>query len=114
MQDYIDFVLGRNQSKGDRRSGGGKSRGSRGNKIEAQAREAKSELTKAEKTIERLAAEVEKLDRSILEGSAKTSNLDGVSMEELLRKRADAVDSLAVAEEAWLAAGSALDAIGQV
>ena len=114
MQDYIDFVLGRNQSKGDRRSGGGKSRGSRGNKIEAQAREAKSELTKAEKTIERLAAEVEKLDRSILEGSAKTSNLDGVSMEELLRKRADAVDSLAVAEEAWLAAGAALEAIGQV
>ena len=114
MQDYIDFVLGRNQSKGDRRSGGGKSRGSRGNKIEAQAREAKSELTKAEKTIERLAAEVEKLDRSILEGSAKTSNLDGVSMEELLRKRADAVDSLAIAEEAWLAAGAALEAIGQV
>ena len=114
MQDYIDFVLGRNQPKGDRRSGGGKPRGSRGNKTEAQAREAKSELAKAEKTIERLAAEVEKLDRSILEGSAKTSNLDGVSMEELLRKRADAVDSLAVAEEAWLAAGSALDAIGQV
>ena len=114
MQDYIDFVLGRNQPKGDRRSGSGKSHGSRGNKIEAQAREAKSELTKAEKTIERLIAEVEKLDRSILEGSPKTSNLDGVSMEELLRKRADAVDSLAVAEEAWLAAGAALEAIGQV
>ena len=114
MQDYIDFVLGRNQPKGDRRSGGGKPRGSRGNKTEAQAREAKSELAKAEKTIERLAAEVEKLDRSILEGSAKTSNLDGVSMEELLRKRADAVDSLAIAEEAWLAAGAALEAIGQV
>ena len=114
MQDYIDFVLGRNQSKGDRRSGGGKSRGSRGNKIEAQAREAKSELAKAEKTIERLTAEVEKLDRSILAGSAKTSNLNGVLMEELLRKRADAVDSLAVAEEAWLAAGAALEAIGQV
>ena len=114
MQDYIDFVLGRNQPKGDRRSGGGKPRGSRGNKTEAQAREAKSELTKAEKTMERLTAEVEKLDRSILEGSAKTSKLDGVSMEELLRKRADTVDSLAVAEEAWLAAGAALEAIGQV
>ncbi len=114
MQDYIDFVLGRNQPKGDRRSGGGQSRGSRGNKTEAQSREAKSELTKAEKTIERLTAEVEKLDRSILQGSAETSKLDGVSMEELLRKRADAVDSLAVAEEAWLAAGAALEAIGQV
>ena len=114
MQDYIDFVLGRNQPKGDRRSGGGKPRGSRGNKTEAQAREAKSELTKAEKTIERLTAEVEKLDRSILQGSAETSKLDGVSMEELLRKRADAVDSLAIAEEAWLAAGAALEAIGQV
>ena len=114
MQDYIDFVLGRNQPKGDRRSGGGKSRGSRGNKTEAQSREAKSELTKAEKTIERLTAEVEKLDRSILQGSAETSKLDGVSMEELLRKRADTVDSLAVAEEAWLAAGAALEAIGQV
>ena len=114
MQDYIDFVLGRNQAKVDRRSGGGKSRGSRGNKTEAQSREAKSELARAEKTMERLTAEVEKLDGSILEGSAKTSNLDGVSMEELLRKRADAVDSLAVAEEAWLAAGAALEAIGQV
>lgn len=114
MQDYIDFVLGRNQPKGDRRSGGAKSHGSRGNKTEGQSREAKSELTKAEKTIERLTAEVEKLDRSILEGSAKTSKLNGASMEELLRKRAEAVDSLAVAEEAWLAAGAALEAIGPV
>ncbi|MBB3033855.1 ABC-F family ATP-binding cassette domain-containing protein [Alteriqipengyuania lutimaris] len=113
MQDYIDLVLGR-KPKEDRRGGkdSGKSRGSRGGNSEGKARYAKSELTKAEKAVERLTADVAKLDGLILERTGKEGDRGAAPMEELLRERAEVADRLAEAEEAWLAAGAALEAIG--
>ncbi len=113
MQDYIDFVLGRNQPKKDRGDAGGKARGSRGANSEGKARFAKSELTKAEKAVERLTAEVEKLDALILEHSGAKAGQSGAAMEDLLRERAEAADKLAEAEEAWLAASTALEELEQ-
>ena len=113
MQDYIDFVLGRNQPKKDRGGDGSKAQGSRGGNSEGKARFAKSELTKAEKAVERLTADVKKLDTLIVERSGAHGAQEAASMEDLLRKRAEAADSLAEAEEAWLAAGAALEAIEQ-
>ena len=113
MQDYIDFILGRKQSKDDRRSGGGKSRGSRGTPSENQARAAKSEVTNAEKVIERLTADLEKLDRLILEHSEMKAGQTGRSMQDLLKERAEAASILAEAEETWLAACTALEAFEQ-
>ena len=114
MQDYIDFVLGRNQPKKERgNAGAGKSRGARGANTEGKARFAKSELSKAEKAVERLTAEVEKLDGVILERSGTEAGRDGAAMENLLRERAEAADALAEAEETWLAASTALEAIEQ-
>ncbi|GAB5349736.1 ABC-F family ATP-binding cassette domain-containing protein [Alteriqipengyuania sp. 357] len=113
MQDYIDFVLGR-KPKEDRSGGGnGKSNAARGSKSQKQAQFARSELTKAEKKVERLTADVEKLDALILERSGVPPAQNGVSMEELLRQRAEAADTLAKAEETWLAACSELEAIEQ-
>ena len=114
MQDYIDFVLGRNQPKKER--GGdasGKSKGSRGGNSEGKVRFAKSELTKAEKAVERLTADVKKLDARIVEHSGKQTAHEAASIEDLLRQRAEAADKLAEAEEAWLAAGAALESIQQ-
>ena len=106
MQDYIDLVLGRNQPKKERGDSAPKARGSRAANSEGKARFAKSELSKAEKAVERLTADVARLDGLIVERSGQQTGQDSASaMQDLLRKRADAADSLAEAEEAWLAAG---------
>lgn len=113
MEDYIDFILGRKQPKGDKGGAAGKPRGANGTKTMADARTVKSELTKAETAIARLSAEVEKLDRLILETSSAQAGPDGAKLQRLLAARAEAGDTLAEAEQLWLAAGTALEAIGQ-
>ena len=111
MRDYIDLVLGRKPAKGDGRAKADKTANSRSAKTEKQIRFAKSELAKAEKTVERLTADMAKLDRLILENSADPTSAGGTAMQNLLKDRADTADTLAEAENAWLAAGAALEAI---
>ncbi|NCP19166.1 MAG: ABC-F family ATP-binding cassette domain-containing protein [Erythrobacter sp.] len=115
MRDYIDFVLGRNQPKKDRDGGssGAKARNSTASNTQGKARFAKSELTKAEKAMEKLTAKVQRLDASIVERSAAQGGQNSASLEDLLKERAEAADALAQAEETWLAASSALEAIEQ-
>jgi ATP-binding cassette subfamily F protein 3 len=112
MEDYIDFILGRNQPKGAR---DGKAKGAKGGALAGtDLRAAQSDLSKAEAAIARLSAEVEQLDSEILALSAKAGGQSGSAMQALLTKRARAADSLAEAEQSWLAAGTVLEAIGQV
>ncbi|HSJ78708.1 MAG TPA: ATP-binding cassette domain-containing protein, partial [Erythrobacter sp.] len=106
MDDYIDFILGR-KPKGDRGNTAGKSRGTN---AMVDIRSAQSALAKAEKAVERLTAEVEKLDREILELSGGAGKA-GAKMQGLLTARARASDSLAEAEQVWMAAGTALEEI---
>ncbi|PLK23064.1 glycosyl transferase family 1 [Porphyrobacter sp. TH134] len=106
MEDYIDFILGRNQPKG----GGAKGKGARGN-AGSDMRSAQSDLTKAESAIARLSAEVERLDQQILAQSTAPSGPQGSAMQRLVAQRAEAADALAKAEEAWLAASTVLEAI---
>ncbi len=113
MQDYIDFILGRKQPKDSQRAGKGKPGGSSGSNALPQMRFAQSEMTKAEKKIARLTAELEKIDQLILEHSGTGSGQQGAKMQELLVARAQAADTLAGAEEKWLSAGAALEAVGQ-
>ncbi|MGB7404986.1 MAG: ABC-F family ATP-binding cassette domain-containing protein [Pacificimonas sp.] len=113
LQDYIDFVLGRKQSKDDQSGESRKRRSKLGKNIVANTRSAKSELSKAETAMARLTDELANLDRLILENSEVTAGQDGTKMQDLLRARAEAADTLAGAEEAWLAAGAALEAIEQ-
>ena len=112
MEDYIDFILGRNQPKGERGGSGGKGgKGARGANGAGEMRAAQSDVSKAEVAIARLSAEVEALDREILAASAKAGGQSGAAMQGLLTKRARAADSLAVAEETWLVAGAMVEAI---
>ncbi len=108
MEDYIDFILGRNQPKG---TSGGKGKGARGANGAGEMRAAQSDLSKAETAVARLSAEVEAFDREILAASGKPGGQAGPAMQGLLAKRARAADSLAVAEETWLAAGAMLESI---
>jgi ATP-binding cassette, subfamily F, member 3 len=104
MDDYIDFILGRNQPKGGH---GGKARGSRDADAGANWRAAQSAFSKAESAITRLGSEVERLDQAILDlGNGDT----GTKMQGLLSERAAATAALAEAEETWLAAGALLEA----
>ena len=111
MEDYIDFILGRNQPKGAR---DGKVKGAKGGALAStDLRAAQSDLSKAEAAIARLSAEVEQLDSEILALSAKPGGQSGSAMQTLLTKRARAAGSLDEAERRWLAAGTVLEAIGQ-
>lgn len=111
MDDYIDFILGRNQPKDGR--GGKSGGGARGGNSGAQLRAAQSELGKAEAAIARLTDELAKLDARILAQSGKPGGGSGAAMERLLTERAAAAEALAQAEETWLAAGTALEALAE-
>ena len=105
MDDYIDFILGRNQPKG-----GAKDRGAtRGGKSGADLKAAQSQVSKAEAAIARLTSEVERLDARILALSSEAGGQSGAAMQKLLTERAAAAETLAEAEEAWLSAGAALE-----
>jgi len=106
MDDYIDFILGRNQPKGAR---GGKSQGGRGAPAGGDRRLAQSALNKAETAIARLTRDVERLDRAICDLGAEAVGKAGARMQALLTERAAAAKALAEAEEAWLAAGAELE-----
>jgi ATP-binding cassette subfamily F protein 3 len=104
MDDYIDFILGRNQPKAGR---DGKAKGQRGANSAADLRAAQSDLTKAEAAVTRLSGELDQLDKRILAQSTAA----GPAMQRLLTERAATARKLAEAEEAWLAAGAALEVI---
>jgi ATP-binding cassette, subfamily F, member 3 len=108
MDDYIDFILGR-KPKGEAIKGNGAGAKPNGPKTMAEARYAHSQLEKAEKALARASADVERLDGQILEASS--GGQGGAKLQELLTRRAKAADSLAAAEETWLAAGAALEEI---
>ena len=111
MDDYIDFILGR-KPKGDAiKSDAGKGK-PRGPNAMAEARYAQSQLEKAEKALARQTAEVARLDGQILELSSKAGH-DTAKLQSLLAARAKAGDVLDQAEQAWLAAGEALEAFEQ-
>ncbi len=107
MDDYIDFILGRNQPKG---AGGGKGRGAQRGEAAADRRSAQAALTKAESAVTRLTAEVDRLDQSILASSHAASGTAGAKMQKLLTERAAAAAALAEAEEAWLSASALIEA----
>ncbi|MFM7404265.1 MAG: ABC-F family ATP-binding cassette domain-containing protein [Erythrobacter sp.] len=107
MDDYIDFILGRNQPKS---SGAGNERG-RASGSGSQLRAAQSQVSKAEASVARLSAELEALDARILTQSSKPDAGASTTMQRLLTERAATAEALARAEEAWLAAGTALEAL---
>jgi ATP-binding cassette subfamily F protein 3 len=112
MEDYIDFVLGRNQPREDtaRPKGGAKA----DRRASAQAREAaralKRQVTEAETAIAKLQAEISAFDRAMFEPASAPPALASLSMGELSRRRGQAATKLEAAEEAWMTASEAYDA----
>jgi ATP-binding cassette, subfamily F, member 3 len=109
MEDYIDFVLGRNQPKGDARSKGEK----KDRKAAAEAREAarlaSKEVAAAEAVIAKLQTRASAIDQAMFAPDAATPDLRNLTMSELSRRRAEVTSELAQAEQQWLIASERLE-----
>lgn len=109
MEDYIDFVLGRNQPKSDAAAKPAKAANANSAKSRAQARFLRSELAKAEKVMAKLQAECTEIDRAMYEPANAVRHLADMAMSDLLVQRAKVADKLAAAEAAWLDLGEQLE-----
>ena len=103
IEDYIDFVLGRNQPKQVKtaRKAAAKERD--------QAREMKKAAAVAEADSIRLAAECAALDRAMFVPAGADPALAALPMSELVRRRAELAAELAAAEARWLEASETLE-----
>jgi ATP-binding cassette subfamily F protein 3 len=111
MEDYIDFVLGRNQPKED-----GKGAGKKDRKMSAQDKEAvrdlRSKVVQLEKAIARLHAECAEIDEALIDPSTAHGPLTRLSKAELGQRRAALTSELETVETQWLEASADLEALG--
>ncbi|WP_374412409.1 ABC-F family ATP-binding cassette domain-containing protein [Novosphingobium colocasiae] len=111
MDDYIDFVLGRNQPKKDV-----KPAAQAGTKAPAPNRArlkfVQSELARAEKAMAKLQAACADLDSALCDPALASDREGARKMEELAARRARAGDQLADAEAEWLELGEQLEGLG--
>ncbi|MDN3646221.1 ABC-F family ATP-binding cassette domain-containing protein [Pontixanthobacter aestiaquae] len=116
MEDYIDFVLGKNQPR-DETKGSGKPKDSKKDrkaaaKERALAREAKSKLTACEKDIAKLEAQCKIIDQAIFEPDDASEAVANLSMSELSHRRGLLSKQIEEKEAEWLELSEALEAAG--
>ena len=106
IDDYIDFVLGRNQPKVAKDA---KPKG----KAAAKARDAAAALKKmaaeAEAASARLAAQCSALDQAMFDPTSAAPELAALPMSELASRRAKVATDLAAAEARWVEAAEQLE-----
>lgn len=112
MEDYIDFVLGRNQPKAS----------TAGTVEERPARKAmtiardelkalRRKASETETVVNRLQQKLAALGAALLDPSAAIGELKGLNLGEIGRRHAQVSDELEQAEAAWLEANEALEAV---
>ena len=111
IDDYIDFVLGRNQPRAEAKPKVVKV----DRRAAASARNGASELKKAASDAEaesaRLAAQCSAIDRAMFDPAGAEPNLASLPMSELSRRRAKLGAELALAEARWLEASEQLESL---
>ncbi|MBW8784858.1 MAG: ABC-F family ATP-binding cassette domain-containing protein [Novosphingobium sp.] len=109
IDDYIDFVLGRNQPKPEAKPKAAK----RDRKAAAQAREdartVRQGIADAETRMARLQLEISTIDRSMFDPAAATPAYARLTMGELAQRRATIAKELEAAEHEWLRANELLE-----
>ncbi|MEO6091521.1 MAG: ABC-F family ATP-binding cassette domain-containing protein [Novosphingobium sp.] len=109
IEDYIDFVLGRNQPKQDAKAKLPKV----GRKASAQARDearlARKAVTEAEAAIAGLQASLSAIDRAMFDPAGATPELARLPIGDLGRRRSDHAAELELAEARWLNASAMLE-----
>ena len=108
MEEYIDFVLGRNQPKDSKPKATKLDRKAAAQQRE-QAKLAKQKVTEAEARIARLQQEASTVDQAMFDPAAAAPVLAKLKMSELAQRRAALTEALAQAEQDWLNASEQLD-----
>jgi ATP-binding cassette subfamily F protein 3 len=111
MDDYIDFVMGRNQPKKQSGSAPAKPAPANPGKTKARARFLKSELATAEKAMNKLESSLSQIDQAMCDPASASAHLAGIAMDDLLVRRAEVSERLARAEAEWLALGEQLESL---
>ena len=110
MEEYIDFILGRNQPKGGDKSAPVVKKD---RKAAAQEREraaaVRKTIAETEAALAKLQAQASALDRAMFEPASASRELAALSMGELARRRAALGSEIERAEEAWLKASESLE-----
>ena len=104
VSDYIDFILGRNQPKGEARPKGEKKDRRAVARAREEARVAAKEVADAEAAIARLQGQVSAIDRAMFDPATAEPALAKATMGELASRRASLAGELQRAEERWLMA----------
>ncbi|QNE04129.1 ABC-F family ATP-binding cassette domain-containing protein [Croceicoccus marinus] len=107
MDDYIDFVLGRNQPK-EKKAAPAKTQGN-SSKSRAQARFVKSELARVEKAMAKLQGQISAIDRAMYEPANAAPEWADRTMGDLLENRARIAAELEGVEAEWLKLGEKLE-----
>ena len=110
IEDYIDFVLGRNQPKAGRAARRATRRTARPPPARARRRaRSRKEVAEAEAAIARLQAQASSIDQAMVDPASAEPALRALTMGELARRRADVARELERAEQRWLAASEQLE-----
>jgi len=109
IEDYIDFVLGRNQPKENRPGKTKKKDRAADARARAEARLARTAIVEAEKLIARLQAEIGQIDKAMFEPASATGAFAVATAGVLARRRAAVVQELENAERQWLQASESLE-----
>jgi ATP-binding cassette, subfamily F, member 3 len=109
IDDYIDFVLGRNQSKVDAPTKAAKIDRKAAAKVRDEARALKKAASEAEMESARLAAQCSAIDRAMFDPAGADPKLASLPMSELSRQRAKLAAELARAEARWLEVSERLE-----
>jgi ATP-binding cassette subfamily F protein 3 len=108
IDDYIDFILGRNQPKAAK-DAGGKVKGKAAAKARDAAAALKKKAAEAEAASARLAAQCSALDQAMFDPSSAAPELAKLPMSELASRRAKVAADLEAAEARWVEAAERLE-----
>jgi ATP-binding cassette subfamily F protein 3 len=109
IDDYIDFVLGRNQPKAEKKPKAAKADRKAESKARENARALKKIAAEVEETSARLAAQCQALDRAMFDPAGAEPHLASLPMTELSRRRAKVAADLEEAESRWLEVSEQLE-----
>jgi ATP-binding cassette subfamily F protein 3 len=109
IDDYIDFVLGRNQSAAEARPKASKQDRKAAAKAREDARALKKAASEAEAASARLMDECSAIDRAMFDPATAAPELASLPIGELSRRRAQLAAELEAAEARWLAASEQLE-----
>jgi ATP-binding cassette subfamily F protein 3 len=109
IEDYIDFVLGRNQPKEARGAKSTKKDRRADARSREEARLTRNAILDIEKLVARLQGQIISIEQALIDPASAASNLASLSAQELAQRRTAMVQELEGAERQWLEASEALE-----